>query len=363
MNPHYQSINTSSRIPSYLQDKGEDEGSKNMYYGVRTTPSTMIDRCKTKNNHSRVLLVVEEDTLCHSDQRSDHNSSRASFETLLPKNGFYNLDAFFDSDIISLNGSILEEDQNLGEDEFLDDSLSRADIALPNLQTPSKLLLPCEKNKEQLSSISSQGKVLNTSAFDSLKRKAVSAVENKKEEETPKAKKIKIRTSPIQAWKKQSKSDDSVTTKRVVERTCFISNEDKVQISDETKQHGTSLSNEIFQHYKVAKFKESDKGCKRDQLETGYAGLACAYCDGSQGRKGGRYFPSSIKTMADPNKVLFSMHKHLQKCLECPSSTKKHLTALHEVYNEERSIQPRGSQRKFYKGIWDFLRRKDDVSN
>jgi len=327
----------------------------------------MIDRCKTNNNknHSRVLLVVEEDTHCQSEQRrSDHNSSSASFDTLLPKNGLYNLDAFFDSDIISLNGSILEEDQNLGEDELLGDSLSRADIALPNLQTPSKLLLPCEKNKEQLSSISSQGKVLNTSAFDSLKRKAVSAVENKKEKETPKAKMVKIRTSPIQAWKNHSKSDESVTTKRVVERKqCFTSKEDKVQISDETKQHGTSLSNEIFQHYKVVKFKESDIGCKRDQLETGYAGLACAYCDGSRGRRiGGRYFPSSIKTMADPNKVLLSMHKHLQKCSECPSSTKKHLMALHEVYDEERSNQPRGSQRKFYKGIWDFLRRKDYVS-
>ncbi|GFH55291.1 hypothetical protein CTEN210_11767 [Chaetoceros tenuissimus] len=358
MNSYYQHINTSSRIPSYLQDsKKEDEDSKNMYYyGARRTTPT-FDRCNTKRNN-RVLL---EDTHCHSDQRSDeHNSSSASFETLLPKNGFYDLDAFFDIDIISLDGSVLEEEQDFGENELKDCSPSSVYISRPNLAKPFKRYVSCEEMKEPSSSFSSQGKVLDTFAFDSLKRKAAAVAPEKKDEEASTVKKIKIRTSPIQAWKMECK--ESSTTKKLIERPCFISNEEKVQISDETKQHGTSLSNEIFQFYKVAKFRESDRGCKRDQLEIGYTGLACAYCDGSQGRKGGRYFPSSIKTIADPNKVLLSMHKHLQKCLDCPSSTKKHLTALHELYGKERATQARGSQRKFYKGIWDFLRKKDEAS-
>ena len=402
------------------KDKREDEDSKNMYYyGARTTPT--MDRCNPKRNN-RVLLLVEEDIHCKSDQRYEYNSSSASFETLLPKNGFYNLDAFFDSDIISLDGSVLEEDekqhfeehelkdsssradiscpnlakpskrpisdkrkkeppssfssygkvlntQNFEEHELKDSSSTRADISRSNLANPSKRPISYEKKKEQpSSSFSSQGKVLNTFAFDSLKRKSAAVAPEKKDEEAStakkiKAKKIKLRTSPIQARNMQSKSDASSTAKRVIELPCSsISKEEEVQISDETKKHGTSLSNEIFQFYKVAKFKESDRGCKRDQLEIGYTGLACAYCDGSQGRKGGRYFPSSIKTIADPNKVLLSMHKHLQKCLDCPSSTKKHLTALHELYGEERATQARGSQRKFYKAIWDFLRNKDDVS-
>ena len=93
--------------------------------------------------------------------------------------------------------------------------------------------------------------------------------------------------------------------------------------------HGTSLSNEIFQHYKIAKFKESDMWSKRYHLKIGYAGLACAYCDGNQETKnGGRYFTSSFKTIADPNKVLLSMHKHLQICSACPSSIKSTLDII-----------------------------------
>lgn len=145
-------------------------------------------------------------------------------------------------------------------------------------------------------------------------------------------------------------------------KCAYSDDENKVPISDEMKLYGTSLSNEIFgKHYSVAKFNEGDRGCKRDQLEIGFTGLACSYCNGCLGRaKGGRYFPSSFKNFADPNKVLLRMYNHMQKCLECPSSTKKHLTALREVYDQERSNQERKSQRKFHRAIWDFLRKNDE---
>ena len=344
MNPYYGNINTSAFTP-YLQEKrGKEEGSC---------------RGGGNKNLSRVLIENHNHSYSSANQRSDYCSSSSSFEPLLPKNGSYNLDAFFDSDIISLDGSISKDEEDptalvVVNGDSKTRKKKREDTVPPDsTKKTSECLLSYEKYEEP--SFSSQGKVLNTSAFHSLRRK-VDAIDEKKDdsfrENVPsKKKKIEIKTSPIQALKR--KSDNNVNSS--------IPTEDKVQLSDETKLLGTSLSIEIFEHYKITKFKESDRGCKRDQLEIGYAGLACAYCDGNHGRKGGKYFPSSIKTMADPNKVLLSMHKHLQKCLECPISIKATLIELHGAYDEERANQARGSQRKFYKAIWDDLRKKDVV--
>ena len=344
-----------------------------------------------RNEQSRDL-IKEKQFSCVPRVDDSRCSSSSSFETLLPKNGFYDIDAFFDSDMISLDESIFEDDMS----SFLDASILEDDEIYESKEKP----FDC-KHEEYSTSSLSKGKVLDTFAFQSLKRK-VNAIAKKKD--TTKVPILAIDGSnakkpssgcPIQndgkgkestsssssssskgkvlnnlAFQSLKEKVNAIAGKNVVstteERTghdkYLISNETRVPISDATKLHGTSLSNEILgKHYKIIKFDESDKGCKRDQLEIGFTGLACAYCDGSRGRaKGGRYFPSSIKTMADPNKILFSMYKHSQKCTECPSATKTHLKALHKVYDEERATQARGSQRKFYKAIWHFLRKKDD---
>ena len=361
MNSSYENFN----IASYLQEVKREEKNSNHF---------------ARNEQSRDL-IKEKQFSCVPRVDDSRCSSSSSFETLLPKNGFYDIDAFFDSDMISLDESIFEDDMS----SFLDASILEDDEIYESKEKP----FDC-KHEEYSTSSLSKGKVLDTFAFQSLKRKVNAIAKKKDTTKVPilavdgsKAKKPSSGCS-IQHDGKESTSIFSSSKGKVLNTFAFQSlkekvntiagknvvstkeertwNEAKVQISDETKQHGTSLANEIFEkHYKIIKFDESDRGCKRDQLEIGFAGLACAYCDGSRGRaKGGRYFPSSIKTMADPNKILFSMYKHLQKCSECPSATKNHLNALHKVYDEERAAQARGSQRKFYKAIWHFLRKKDD---
>lgn len=130
-----------------------------------------------------------------------------------------------------------------------------------------------------------------------------------------------------------------------------------VQLSEIEKEHGTRLSVEVFQHLKTTKLKESDLGCNRRHVSIGYTGLACAYCDGVCGGRGGRYFPSSLKTLCDSKKSLLSMYSHLvSNCRYCPTSVKKHLKSLYEVYDEDRMAQERGHQKKYYRAIWKYLR-------
>ncbi|GFH55289.1 hypothetical protein CTEN210_11765 [Chaetoceros tenuissimus] len=359
MDSSYENFN----ITSYLQEVKRKEKNSNHF---------------ARNEQNRDL-IKENHFSCDPRVDTSRCSSSSSFETLLPKNDFYDIDAFFDSDMFSLDGSILG-----GDMISLDGSILEDDEVYESKEKSSD----CKRRKEYSTFSSPKGKVLDTFAFQSLKRK-VNAIAEKNDAipilavDVSKAKKHSS-GCPIQHDGKESTSIFSSSKGKVLNTFAFQSlkekvntiagknvvstkeertrNEAKVQISDETKLNGTSLAIEIFgKHYKIIKFNESDRGCKRNQLEIGFVGLACAYCDGSRGRaKGGRYFPSSIKTMADPNKILFSMYKHSQKCTECPSSTKNHLKALHKVYDKERATQARGSQRKFYKAIWDFLRKKDD---
>lgn len=135
----------------------------------------------------------------------------------------------------------------------------------------------------------------------------------------------------------------------------------KIQLPEDAKKYGTQLSIEIFQHFVITEFKESDRGYKRVRLPLGTYGFACAYCNGRHGKKRGgrcgRYFPSSVKTLADPNKILFGMYRHLQRCEYCPSESKERLDSAFEIYETERSGQGRGYQKKFYKEVWRDLHR------
>ena len=163
--------NSTSPFKSYLREKrGEEE----------------VTSQGRENPHSKVL-IEKHSNHCHSDPISGY-SSTSSFDTLLPKNGVYNLDAFFDSDIISLDGSVLEDE------EFPIVAVDASKIKPSGCFTKHD-----EKYEEYISYTSYKGKVLNTFAFT-----------NKEE------------TFPIPDWKRHYDA-------------CFTSIEDKVQLSDETK--------------------------------------------------------------------------------------------------------------------------------
>lgn len=315
------------------------------------------------------------------------------------------LDALFDSDIISLDGSSsccsLSNKEELREEE---DYYSSSGPSSSQQQASYFHYVECNNSfKEQTISTkshlrpittgrraaavsSSPGKILDSAPFRSLKEsfkdRHYSSLCGEHKSPNPQQKKRRITISPVlrKPTEKNKQRDplavrSSATPnkniqfqvqkkrrKETTQETTATSNLfQKVQLSEIEKRHGTRLSVEVFQHLKITKLKESDLGCNRRHVSIGYTGLACAYCDGVCRGKGGRYFPSSLKTLCDSKKSLLSMYSHLvSNCKYCPTSVKKHLKSLYEVYDEDRKAQERGHQKKYYQAIWKFLRESEN---
>lgn len=141
----------------------------------------------------------------------------------------------------------------------------------------------------------------------------------------------------------------------------------KIQIPTSAIEYGTQFSIETFQHFQITPLREADRVWKRMNLEIGFHGISCAHCDGRNGKKRGgrcgRYFPSSLKTLADPNKMLFTMYRHLQRCENVAPQDKDRLDDLFETHDAERLAQIRGTQKKFYEFIWKELRKGNGLTN
>lgn len=105
-------------------------------------------------------------------------------------------------------------------------------------------------------------------------------------------------------------------------------------------------------------FTEADRLGRRRNLEVGFAGLACRHCFGVYGS--GRFFPSSVKTMADASKTLDVIYRHVMKCKNCPNNIKGGLRNLRDFHDSERSKMPFGNQRAFFVKIWGRLHESGD---
>lgn len=140
-----------------------------------------------------------------------------------------------------------------------------------------------------------------------------------------------------------------------------------ISLSAEERDLGTSFSNVVLEQFKPTTFEQSDVHGKRKGLKFGFPGLQCQHCeldrmDADKGntfcRLGGRYFPSSIKTMSDTKKTLMTMHKHLVRCPNCPSEVKQKLTETLETHDEEKKRKKHGSQKAFFLAVWFCLHEK-----
>ncbi|GFH55276.1 hypothetical protein CTEN210_11752 [Chaetoceros tenuissimus] len=128
-----------------------------------------------------------------------------------------------------------------------------------------------------------------------------------------------------------------------------------LNIHPSDRQHGTYFIHAVFDNvYKVLS-SPSDQNL-RQKMPIGFSGFACLHCQGlSRKKNGGRYFPSSLKTLSDSKKVLFPVHQHLQNCEKCPEEIKKDLQTLMSVHEEERLNLPRGSQTCYYLAVWQAI--------
>ena len=106
------------------------------------------------------------------------------------------------------------------------------------------------------------------------------------------------------------------------------------------RQLTTSFTIEVFDELEIVLFEESDRRNQRTHLISGFAGLACRHCKvTAAGRRGGRYFPSTMKTLTDSNKTLFAIHKHLVKCKCCPDDVKTNLNHQHASEKKKSSSE------------------------
>ena len=128
------------------------------------------------------------------------------------------------------------------------------------------------------------------------------------------------------------------------------------------RQLTTSFTIEVFNELEFVLFEESDRRNQRTHLISGFTGLACRHCKvTSPGRRGGRYFPSTMKTLTDSNKTLFAIHKHLVKCKCCPDDVKTNLNHQHASEKKNLAAKRGTGQRPFFNKVWGILRSKDDI--
>lgn len=123
----------------------------------------------------------------------------------------------------------------------------------------------------------------------------------------------------------------------------------------------TKFTSKVFRELEFGSFSESDRKGNRKNIPTGFPGLSCRHCKGV-GRTG-RYFPSSIKSFADSKKTLFPIFNHLMTCSSYPQASKDRLSKLHRKHKivfKKKGKYHHGSQRVFYRQIWNKLHPSED---
>ena len=115
----------------------------------------------------------------------------------------------------------------------------------------------------------------------------------------------------------------------------------------------TSFTFHLLSQMQPCVFTEADRLGRRRGLKVGFVGLGCRHCSGIHGS--GRFFPSSVKTMADASKSLDVIYRHVIKCKNCPWEIKSQLRNLREIHDSERNNMPFGNQRAFFVKVWDRL--------
>ncbi|GFH61403.1 hypothetical protein CTEN210_17879 [Chaetoceros tenuissimus] len=118
-------------------------------------------------------------------------------------------------------------------------------------------------------------------------------------------------------------------------------------------EFGTSFSQLVLSNYCKTILRSKEVKGMRKTLKEGFAGLQCINCTNCYKlAKGGRFFPSQIKTISDSRKGLLSFSGHLYKCHGVSKELKQKLKVLQETHEDERRKMKYGSQKAFFSLIW-----------
>ena len=126
----------------------------------------------------------------------------------------------------------------------------------------------------------------------------------------------------------------------------------------------TEFTYAVLSELATCSFASNDNRGNRSKVSYGYPGFTCRYCRGYSKvdslMRTGRYFPTTIKTMADSKKTLIPMYDHLSNCEDVPIIVKKQLKYLHQRHCIEVRDKklPHGGQRYFFRKIWNKIHKK-----
>jgi hypothetical protein len=113
----------------------------------------------------------------------------------------------------------------------------------------------------------------------------------------------------------------------------------------------------MMKQLRPVRFSESDRrtrGGKREKIRVGYGGLQCVHCVDIQNSR--KFFWSNVDRLANS---FAEIPGHILKCRRCPQPYKDALLLLKQRHADQMSRLPRGSQKVFFRRMWNRLHKED----
>lgn len=175
-----------------------------------------------------------------------------------------------------------------------------------------------------------------------------------------------IKSSQIVEVKVSDSSLTSVTANDDSGRSNLVKSTTAADIYWETVIQGSELVFESDRHLvpdtllaalmqmRPCQLTEHDRIGRCKDHRIGFVGMCCKHCGGKAGKPGyGRYFPSSIRSLAQVDSCLHVVKHVASTCLKCPPEIRN---ALHQLQNFEKSERIRyGSRKMFFSRVWARL--------
>jgi len=113
----------------------------------------------------------------------------------------------------------------------------------------------------------------------------------------------------------------------------------------------------LMKQLRLVRFTESDRktrGGKREKIKVGYGGLQCIHCANLPMSR--KFFWSNVDRLANS---FAEIPGHVLKCRRCPQANKDALMRLKKGHPDQMSKLPRGSQKIFFRRMWNRLHQGD----